>query len=269
MKTRFQHLKNLFIPFFAFSTFSFAGNPANILSVKATANAASCVSISDTITNLKGSLDWGKDGDGDRERVRVLADKKRGKSLGGIYDKNIIYTGAGFVSLIGIISTVFSSAGYTSTHIPTITLAYEHGVSKHWAIGVLFDYSSTSWSLENQPGDTSYSGGKFYDYSNSATFTGMAAALTTTYHFITSNEKIDPYIGAAVGYTSIKFDWTTTDKFSPDDGNIPLKILASGVLFGGYVGARFYVSDHLGFWTNIGYLGASGAVLNIGLALKF
>lgn len=263
MKAKSLTLGCLLMSLLFLSSVAFAGNPVNHL---ATSNADSILTDTDSkIISTQGFLP------GDNDRVKVLSDKnvKKNQGKGGVHRQNIIYAGAGFISLFGIITTVYTEAGYTQSGIPTITLAYEHGVSRHWGVGILFDYASTSLALLNAPGNPANGNGNPYSYSNMVNLTAYAGAITTSYHLAPKNLKIDPYIGAALGYTSISFTFTTTDPYASTDGNTALAIKGSDILFGGFVGIRLYLSNTIGLWTNIGYMGASSSLINVGLAAKF
>jgi|GEM_PF-427109 hypothetical protein len=195
-----------------------------------------------------------------------------GGSGDGITGKNIIYAGVGFVGGLQLIGSLYTAEGYSASSTPTITVAYERGLSQHWGVGFIFDYSSVTL---NSTGTVDNSGPYYpnapyavYSYTNSDKLTGIAFGATGAYHF-TASEKVDPYIGIALGYTSVGFSYTTNDPNAQYDGNTEISISGTGVMFGGFLGIRIYFTDHIGAWADIGYLGYGGSLLNLGLAAKF
>jgi hypothetical protein len=212
--------------------------------------------------------------DNSESMLSVDGGHRGGSSSGGAVEgKNIVYAGVGFVGGLALIGTLYTAEGYSATSTPTITVAYERGLSAHWGVGLVFNYSSvtlnSTGSIDNTGDYYPNNQGQVYSYTNKYTLTGMAFGLTGAYHFVVS-DKCDPYIGAALGYTSIANNYTTNDPNAAyDNGNGTLAIAGSGVLFGGFLGIRYYFTDNIGAWASIGYLGYGGSLLNIGLAAKF
>lgn len=194
----------------------------------------------------------------------------------GIAGKNIVYAGVGFVGGLALLGTLYTAEGYTASSVPTISVAYERGLSEHWGVGFTFNYSSvtlnSSGTIDNTFGDQgSANVGEVYSYTNKFSITGMGFGVTGAYHFTVSSDKFDPYVGAALGYTSIAFKYTTNDPNSATDGNATggIALAGSGALFGGFLGARYYFTDNIGLWADIGYLGYGGSLINVGLVAKF
>ena len=65
-----------------------------------------------------------------------------------------------------------------------------------------------------------------------------------------ASDKLDPYIGAGLGYLS----WPGTG------------FGTSGVFFQGHIGARYYFADNL---AAVAEVGAGAAALKLGITLKF
>ena len=111
--------------------------------------------------------------------------------------------------------------------------SFEHGFS---------DYISAGGSVDYLGLGTSYgSGGLLY------------LAARGSYHageLLKAGDKLDPYIGAGLGYLS----WPGTG------------FGTSGVFFQGHVGARYYFSDNL---AGVAEVGAGAAALKLGITLKF
>lgn len=94
-------------------------------------------------------------------------------------------------------------------------------------------------------------GGAFSDCGASIIFLGARA----NYHFkIASNPKIDPFIGLGLGYANWSWDGDTFDLY--DD---------SGIDFVGNVGIRYYFSEKLAGYAD---LGTGAATINLGVMFK-
>lgn len=237
------------------STKAFAGDPTG------TGNAAtnngsttSNVAVTDNIDNSQSILSYHHGSSGGSSAIE---------------GKNVIYAGVGFLSLTGLIASVYTTAGYTVTHIPNISLGYERGLSEHWGVGAVFSYSSLSFTLNDQTGDPFFNNGNPYTYSDKLTLTGISFALTGAYHFHAS-EKVDPYLGIGLGYQSLSVTWSTTDPNAALDGNAQLSTISgAGLLFQTEFGCRFYFTDNIGAWADFGWHGVLGSLFNIGLTAKF
>jgi hypothetical protein len=192
---------------------------------------------------------------------------------GAFAGKNVVYVGVGFVGGLSLLGTLYSDEGYSASSIPTITIAYERGLSEHWGVGFIFNYSSvtlnSTGTVDNTYGDYPYNIGQVYSYTDKATLTGLGFGLTGAYHFI-AGDKLDPYVGIALGYSSIGFKFTTDDpNASYGDGNQTLNLALSGAMYGGFVGIRYYFTDNIGAWADLGYFGYGGSLINLGLTAKF
>lgn len=91
-------------------------------------------------------------------------------------------------------------------------------------------------------------------------YTYLLVGARGAYHFDLGVDKLDPYAGVMLGYNvaSVGFD--------PDPGPPFNNISAGGVILGGFAGARYYVTDNIGAFAEIGY-GLGTATL--GVAYKF
>jgi hypothetical protein len=185
----------------------------------------------------------------------------------GVKGKNIVYVGVGFVSITGLLTSAYTAEGYaTAGSIPPITIAYERGLSSHFAFGIQFEYSGFSLSV-NEPATFGFNNGN--PYSDKLTLSGIGVGLIGTYSFVTSG-RIDPYFGYGIGYEIFSFSWTTTDTQSPGDGNINPGSISGGLpWFNLFFGSRFYITDHFGAYVDLGWHGLVGGIINVGLTAKF
>ncbi len=121
-----------------------------------------------------------------------------------------------------------------------IGLSFEHGFSDKISGGAYVAYATT---------DGGFAG---------LNYTYILTAARASYHFDLNVDKLDPYIGAILGYNiaSVKFK---------GGGTVP-GASAGGVIYGGHVGARYYVSEKIGVFAEAGY-GIGN--LNAGIAFKF
>ena len=91
-------------------------------------------------------------------------------------------------------------------------------------------------------------------------YTYILVGARAGYHFDLGVDKLDPYVGALLGYNAASVG------FEPEPGPPFNNITAGGVIFGGFAGARYYITDNIGAFAELGYgLGTA----TIGVAYKF
>ena len=102
-------------------------------------------------------------------------------------------------------------------------------------------------------------------YSWSANFTGygwsykyIPIGVTANYHFKLDEPKIDPFIGAGLGYNIVSCSGTGSF------GTVSCGY-SSGLYFIGRVGARYFFAPKMALYADAG---AGGAALNFGLMFK-
>jgi hypothetical protein len=160
---------------------------------------------------------------------------------------NIISAGVGLGSSIG-------SFTYGS-QTPALSLQYERGV---WAVG-----GPGVISLGGYAGFKSfkYSGNDAgYIYSEKWNYTIIG--IRSAYHFNGLNaDKIDVYGGIMLSYNILNYSYTDNSGYANDLGNY-----GSSAGFTLYVGGRYFFSDNVGAYAELGY-GVS--YLTLGLNLKF
>ncbi len=102
----------------------------------------------------------------------------------------------------------------------------------------------------------------FYRYDNNLFgsdfgFTYIPISVTGNYHFVLNNKKIDPFVGAGLGYLIARFDCGEFDFCDDASG--------SGIYFVGHAGVRYFWRPSMAFYADVG---AGAAALNIGLMFK-
>ena len=133
---------------------------------------------------------------------------------------------------------------YTYGGLP-IGASFEHGFTDNISRGGFIDY--LSWK----------NGYLSYNYSWRFTYLGVRAS----YHFNDilklDNDKTDLYAGVGLGYYFV----TTSDKLITGYNGY-----SDSVFFNGHIGGRYYFSDRLAGFAELGY---GVAKLKLGLTLKF
>ena len=139
-------------------------------------------------------------------------------------------------------SVVQAGIGLGSSFGTPIGLGYEYGMSEKIGLGAYVGYASQSYSVPF-----------FGDYK----VTNILVGVKGNYHFFQS-DKIDAYGGLLLGYDVASSKWTTAN-------TIAIPTTYGGIVFGGSVGARYYFTDNIAAFAELGYgLG----YLNAGLAYK-
>jgi opacity protein-like surface antigen len=125
---------------------------------------------------------------------------------------------------------------------------FEQGVKAipSWRDGVLGIGVSIDWYHY----DANFGFGTDYD------FTYIPIAVTANYHVRLENRKIDPFVGAGLGYQRVSFDCDFS--FCDDAAD-------SGVYFVGHGGIRYFWRPNMALYADVG---AGAATLNVGLMFK-
>ncbi len=82
-------------------------------------------------------------------------------------------------------------------------------------------------------------------------FTYIPIAATANYHFALENKKLDPFIGLGLGYLIVN---------TPYSGSYN-----SGIYFVGRLGLRYFLTQSMAFYTDVG---AGAAAINVGLTWR-
>ena len=122
--------------------------------------------------------------------------------------------------------------------------SFEVGISDAISVGGGIDYLSSN-------------------YSGLMKFTAMYFGARANYHFNEllniNNEKVDLYGGLTLGYRS--FSWNDKEDFGLGGS------YGSGLFLGGLVGGKYYFSDKIGAFVELGAIGSTNA--RLGVAFKF
>jgi len=166
--------------------------------------------------------------------------------------ENVFAVGDKVVNLgIGFGSIGYSAFGYKTT-VPPISISFEKGIKDGildkgvLSIGGYLAYSANKW-------ESSWAGGSYgWKYTN--IYLGARGVLH--YPLV---DKIDTYAGVLLGYhiSSVHEIGTTTGYVDPYSGG--------GLIFGGYVGGRYYFTDKL---AAMGELGYGITWITIGVSIK-
>ena len=128
------------------------------------------------------------------------------------------------------------------------------GLSTSVSPGVSYEYGATDEISIGAGISRSSAKDKYYNIR----YTGTLISLRGSYHFELS-EKLDPYVGANLGYVnvSVRSDEEYLESFS----------VGSGIGYGAYAGIRYFPAANIGVHAELGYTSLS--ILTIGASLKF
>jgi len=127
----------------------------------------------------------------------------------------------------GLSPTFYSGGGFKST-LPPLEASYEYGVSEKITVGGFVGYAGAEFRTA----------GFGYDY------TYILAGALGNYHFVNS-EKFNVYVGAKLGYLNVSAKEVGTA--------FGVGAEASGILYGGQLGARYWVSESFAINAEAGY----------------
>jgi hypothetical protein len=82
-------------------------------------------------------------------------------------------------------------------------------------------------------------------------FTYIPIAATANYHFSVQNRKLDPFVGAGLGYLIVNTPYTGS--------------YSSGIYFVGRLGLKYFLSQKMALYTDVG---TGAAAVNVGLTFR-
>jgi hypothetical protein len=98
-----------------------------------------------------------------------------------------------------------------------------------------------------------------YGFGGSYKYSVVPIQLFSNYHFIvTSNKKIDPYVGLALVYSVVSASWSGAGNAVTANGN--------STDFAGQAGVRYFIKDNLALQGQIGF---GYGTLGLGATWKF
>lgn len=137
---------------------------------------------------------------------------------------------------------------YYSGGIP-FGASFEYGFTEDISAGANVDYFSH----------------KYKGWGDDWKFSALYIGARGSYHFNNllniNNDKVDVYAGLGLGYRI--FNWDNDDF---NDAGFASKY-GSGVYFGIHAGGKYYFTDNIGAFVELGAIGATNA--RIGVAFKF
>jgi hypothetical protein len=134
-----------------------------------------------------------------------------------------------------------------------IGLSFESGVSENISVGGQFDYNSGNY-------DGYY--GSSYRWGYSAYYLGIRGSYHVNQLLKINSKNVDLYAGVGLGYQ--RFRW---DDESYGYGYGYNYNYRSGLFFNYFIGGKYYFTDKIGGFLELGYTGLSSA--RVGLAVKF
>jgi opacity protein-like surface antigen len=144
---------------------------------------------------------------------------------------------------IGVAGSYFGS-GLTANPPVSPFISFEKGIADNMSIGLGASYGGAK-------GDFSIGYGTIKE-------SAIAVTARYSYHFLTT-QKLDPYIGVALGYVSVSA--------SDNSGNSFAAAKASGIGYAGFIGVRYYFAPKFGIHAEAGFGGL--ALVNAGVSIKF
>ena len=158
-----------------------------------------------------------------------------------------------------LLTFCFLLAVLLTTSLKSFSQAFKNGDNLlNATIGVGNSFGGLGLGASFEHGFSDYiSAGGSVDYLGLGSLYGTGSLLYLaargSYHageLLKVNDKLDPYIGAGLGYLS----WPGTGSGT------------SGLFFQGHIGARYYFADNL---AGVAEVGAGAAALKLGITLKF
>ncbi len=136
---------------------------------------------------------------------------------------------------------------YGSSSTPTFSLGFDYGLDvPKISIGGLVAYASSSDD---------------FGYGYSWKYTYIVIGARGAYHFLEDNKNIDAYAGLILGYNVVSASWNGTIA-QPGYG---YSASASYMLFGAFVGGRYYFSPKFAVFAELGY---GAGIITAGLSYK-
>jgi hypothetical protein len=149
---------------------------------------------------------------------------------------------------IGIGNTLYSGSYYTRG-VPPVSISFEHGVAdeilEKGVIGILGYLGYNSYKYDYL--------GWGYKYSN------IVIGAGGLFHYPLVN-KLDTYAGILLGYNI-----SSATEFGTYPG-YDYNASSGGIVFSGFVGARYYFTDNIAAFAQVGY---GIAYLTFGVSFRF
>jgi hypothetical protein len=142
------------------------------------------------------------------------------------------------------------AGAYGSTGI-AFSGGYENAIHENISLGGIVGYSSSTEDIYG-------SWGWKYTY--------ILIGARGAYHFdVLHNSNIDTYAGVMLGYNIVSSSETGTNPYAGYPGYTVSSASASYILFGAFIGGRYYFNPNLAAQVELGY---GVGFLNVGIAYK-
>jgi Outer membrane protein beta-barrel domain len=126
-------------------------------------------------------------------------------------------------------------------------VSYESGINENISVGGQFDYNSGSYGAYT-----------LSDWKYTAFYVGARGSYHLAPLLKLNDDKIDLYAGIGLGYQSFKWN---------DNGYGAGYSTGSGIFFNYFIGGKYYFTEKIGAFVELGYTGLSSS--RLGLAVKF
>ncbi len=165
---------------------------------------------------------------------------------------NLVNVGIGF-------GAAYSQTGLSAKVAP-LSISYEHGINEKWGVGGFFGYYAGSLSQ------------KFSAFSSNgivtATLTNDVSYFTVglrgLYHFKVT-DKYDLYASTMLGYNAGSAKLSVDPPSAALGATLPFAV-SSGVVVGAIVGGRYFFTERIGAFAELGY---GFAYATVGLSATF
>lgn len=165
---------------------------------------------------------------------------------------NVLGVGVG---LFGGYNVGWNGSGVSQS--PALNLHFDHGMGElgpgTWGLGGYVGYKSINYN----------SNYIYYNYDYNYTYLVFGVRGTWHYNEWHGNSKLDTYGGIMLAYRSVSYKDKTD--YGPYGDPHTYSYSGSGIGFSGFLGARYYFTDKIGAYGELGY-GLSA--FQIGLAVK-
>jgi hypothetical protein len=162
------------------------------------------------------------------------------------YAQKIAYQSGDKVGQVGL--GINYTGIYGSSTLPPISAAFEIARTDNWGVGgfLAFAGSEETWKWYGE------------EYGWDYTYIGVGGRML--YHYgVFDHEKVDTYVGLALGYNIVSASVIGLERNNSAS--------SSFLMYGGFLGGRYYFRPNMSVFTEFGYGGLG--VATVGLSLQF
>jgi Outer membrane protein beta-barrel domain len=152
---------------------------------------------------------------------------------------------------VGLGTTLYGS-GYRSI-LPPLNVSYEKGITDNIGVGGYIGYATSRYNYDG-----------FNDLDYNWRYTNIILGARAAYHYdLFKKPKLDTYAGAMLGFNIARARFRSDNPLLND--NDYTSPSSGGLIWSGYIGARYQFKEKLGAYAELGY---GVAWLNLGLRFK-